>query len=93
MPLERQHARYIVSVHEADGLPRASGGNFVASVKKVLVQDNQQQLINTYVQVSFAGLTVSMRNRLNLTDHPIFFYVYIHMASIVKQLIKISFVT
>ncbi|XP_022646249.1 otoferlin-like isoform X4 [Varroa destructor] len=57
MPLERQHARYIVSVHEADGLPRASGGNFVASVKKVLVQDNQQQLINTYVQVSFAGLT------------------------------------
>lgn len=93
MPLERQHARYIVSVHEADGLPRASGGNFVASVKKVLVQDNQQQLINTYVQVSFAGLTVSMRNRLNLTDHLFFLCVYIHMTSIVKQLIKILFVT
>lgn len=60
MPTERQHARYIVSIHEADGLPRANGGNLVASVKKVLAQDSQRQLIDPYVQVSFAGLTVSL---------------------------------
>lgn len=57
VPIERQRARFIVRVYRADGLPKMNS-SIVANVKKALTGE-AKDLVNPYVQVSFAGLTVS----------------------------------
>jgi hypothetical protein len=57
VPVERQRARFIVRVYRADGLPKMNS-SIVANVKKALTGE-MKDLVNPYVQVSFAGLTVS----------------------------------
>jgi hypothetical protein len=52
---ERQHAKYIIKIYRADGLPRNKSG-IVANVKKAISSD-MRQLVSPYVQVSFAGLS------------------------------------
>ncbi|KAL1466262.1 hypothetical protein MTO96_026796 [Rhipicephalus appendiculatus] len=63
VPAERQHARFIVRVYRADGLPRVNSG-LVANVKRAFSGETRE-LIDPYVQVSFAGLTVSERASIN----------------------------
>jgi otoferlin len=53
---ERQHAKYIIKIYRADGLPRNKSG-LVANVKKAIAGDYAKQLVSPYVQVSFAGLS------------------------------------
>lgn len=58
VPAERQRAKYIVRIYRADGLPRMNS-SIMANLKHAfggLTKD----LVDPYVQVSFAGLTVSM---------------------------------
>lgn len=55
--MERQRARFIVRVYRADGLPKMNS-SIVANVKKAFTGE-VKDLVNPYVQVSFAGLTVS----------------------------------
>lgn len=55
--MERQRARFIVRVYRADGLPRMNAG-IVANVKKAFTGEIQD-LVDPYVQVSFAGYSVS----------------------------------
>ena len=57
VPVERQRARFIVRVYRADGLPKMNS-SIVANVKKAFTGE-VKDLVNPYVQVSFAGLTVS----------------------------------
>ena len=54
---ERQRARIAVTIHGADGLPRMNS-SLMANVKRVITGENSD-LVNPYVRVSFAGLTVS----------------------------------
>lgn len=60
VPAERQHARFIVKIYKADGLPRMNAG-IVANVKKAFTGE-ARDLVDPYVQVSFAGLTVIFLN-------------------------------
>jgi hypothetical protein len=55
VPVERQRARFIVRVYRADGLPKMNS-SIVANVKKAFTGE-MKDLVNPYVQVSFAGLT------------------------------------
>ncbi|XP_076320149.1 otoferlin-like isoform X2 [Tachypleus tridentatus] len=55
VPSERQHARFIVKIYRADGLPRMNA-SIMANVKKAFV-GSSKDFIDPYVQVSFAGLT------------------------------------
>ena len=58
VPAERQRAKYIVRIYRADGLPRMNS-SIMANLKHAfggLTKD----LVDPYVQVSFAGLTVSI---------------------------------
>jgi hypothetical protein len=57
VPVERQRARFIVRVYRADGLPKMNS-SIVANVKKAFTGE-VKDLVDPYVQVSFAGLTVS----------------------------------
>ena len=56
---ERQRARIAVTIHSADGLPRMNS-SLMANVKRAITGENSD-LVNPYVRVSFAGLTVSDR--------------------------------
>uniref|UniRef100_A0A8D8QAC2 Otoferlin n=1 Tax=Cacopsylla melanoneura TaxID=428564 RepID=A0A8D8QAC2_9HEMI len=55
VPLERQHARFIIRIYRADGLPKMNS-SLVANVKKAFTGESKD-LVDPYVQVSFAGLT------------------------------------
>nr|CAD7405425.1 unnamed protein product [Timema poppensis] len=55
VPVERQRARFIVRVYRADGLPKMNS-SIVANVKKAFTGEFKD-LVDPYVQVSFAGLT------------------------------------
>lgn len=57
VPVERQRARFIIKVYRADGLPKMNS-SIVANVKKAFTGE-VKDLVDPYVQVSFAGLTVS----------------------------------
>ena len=57
VPAERQRAKYIVRIYRADGLPRMNS-SIMANIKHVL-GGQTRDLVDPYVQVSFAGLTVS----------------------------------
>ncbi|XP_047105001.1 otoferlin-like [Schistocerca piceifrons] len=55
VPVERQRARFIVRIYRADGLPKMNS-SIVANVKKAFTGEFKD-LVDPYVQVSFAGLT------------------------------------
>lgn len=57
VPIDRQRARYIVKIHKADGLPKMNY-SILANVKRAFTGENQD-LVDPYVLVSFAGMTVS----------------------------------
>lgn len=54
MPIERQRARFTVKIYRADGLPRMNS-SIVANVKRAFTGETRD-LVDPYVQVSFAGL-------------------------------------
>ena len=56
MPAERQRAKYIVRIYRADGLPKMNS-SIMANLKNAF-GGQQRDLVDPYVQVSFAGLTV-----------------------------------
>ena len=53
----RQRAKFIVRVYRADGLPRMNSS--IMSNLKHAFGAQTRDLVNPYVQVSFAGLTVN----------------------------------
>ncbi|KAK9882459.1 hypothetical protein WA026_021493 [Henosepilachna vigintioctopunctata] len=54
VPINRQKARLMVKIYKADGLPKMNS-SLMANVKKAFTGESQD-LVNPYVQVSFAGL-------------------------------------
>lgn len=56
VPIERQRARFVVKVYRADGLPKMNS-SIMANVKKAFTGE-VKDLVDPYVQVSFAGLSV-----------------------------------
>ena len=56
VPAERQRAKYIVRIYRADGLPKMNS-SVMANLKHAF-GGHQRDLVDPYVQVSFAGLTV-----------------------------------
>ena len=56
----RQRAKFIVRVYRADGLPRMNSS--IMSNLKHAFGGQTRDLVNPYVQVSFAGLTVTTSN-------------------------------
>ena len=57
VPAERQRAKYIVRIYRADGLPKMNS-SIMANLKHAF-GSTPRDLVDPYVQVSFAGLTVS----------------------------------
>ncbi|KAE9538073.1 hypothetical protein AGLY_006045 [Aphis glycines] len=55
VPVDRQRAKYVVRIYRADGLPKMNS-TLVANVKKAFTGENRD-LVDPFVQVSFAGLT------------------------------------
>ncbi|XP_055617396.1 otoferlin-like isoform X1 [Toxorhynchites rutilus septentrionalis] len=55
VPIERQRAKFIVKIYRADGLPRMNS-SLMANVKRAFTGE-AKDLVNPYVQVSFAGLS------------------------------------
>ncbi|XP_046836781.1 otoferlin isoform X1 [Vespa crabro] len=55
VPIERQRAKFIVKVYRADGLPKMNS-SIMANVKKAFTGE-VKDLVDPYVQVSFAGLS------------------------------------
>ncbi|XP_067008818.2 otoferlin [Anabrus simplex] len=55
VPVERQRARFIVKVYRADGLPKMNS-SLLANVRQAFTGE-AKDLVDPYVQVSFAGLT------------------------------------
>lgn len=70
VPIDRQRARFIIKIYRADGLPKMNS-SIMANVKKAFTGE-LNDLVDPYVQVSFAGLTVrilridclSVKNRI-----------------------------
>lgn len=56
VPIDRQRARFIIKIYRADGLPKMNS-SIMANVKKAFTGE-LNDLVDPYVQVSFAGLTV-----------------------------------
>ena len=56
VPAERQRAKYILRIYRADGLPKMNS-SIMANLKHAL-GGQHRDLVDPYVQVSFAGLTV-----------------------------------
>ncbi|XP_017781557.1 PREDICTED: otoferlin-like isoform X2 [Nicrophorus vespilloides] len=54
VPIDRQRARFIVKIYRADGLPKMNS-SIMANVKKAFTGE-VNDLVDPYVQVSFAGL-------------------------------------
>lgn len=62
VPIERQRAKFIVKIYRADGLPEMNY-SILANVKKAFTGESQD-LVDPYVQVCFAGMTVSVNVRV-----------------------------
>lgn len=56
VPIDRQRARFIVKIYRADGLPKMNS-SLMANVKKAFTGEISD-LVDPYIQVSFAGLMV-----------------------------------
>lgn len=56
VPTDRQRARFIVKIYRADGLPKMNS-SLMANVRKAFTGE-LNDLVDPYVQVSFAGLMV-----------------------------------
>lgn len=69
VPSERQHARFIVRIYRAEGLPRTTAGLF--SNVKAAFASGSPHLIDPYVMVQFAGLAGKTMVRKNCC-HPVF---------------------
>ncbi|XP_012269850.2 otoferlin isoform X2 [Athalia rosae] len=54
VPIERQRAKFVVKIYRADGLPKMNS-SIMANVKKAFTGE-AKDLVDPYVQVSFAGL-------------------------------------
>ncbi|KAF5278108.1 hypothetical protein FQR65_LT03624 [Abscondita terminalis] len=54
VPIDRQRARFIIKIYRADGLPKMNS-SIMANVKKAFTGE-VSDLVDPYVQVSFAGL-------------------------------------
>lgn len=66
VPIERQRARFVVKIYKADGLPKMNY-SILANVKRAFTGETQD-LVDPYVEVSFAGMTVSiLRSPITLT--------------------------
>lgn len=70
MPIERQRAKFVVKIYRADGLPRMNS-SIMANVKRAFTGE-AKDLVSPYVQVSFAGLSVSSC---------FFYYFYIYLKT------------
>lgn len=57
VPIERQRARFVVKIYKADGLPKMNY-SILANVKRAFTGE-VQDMVDPYVEVSFAGMTVS----------------------------------
>ncbi|CAH2035369.1 unnamed protein product, partial [Iphiclides podalirius] len=55
VPIERQRAKFIMKIYKADGLPKMNY-SILANVKRAFTGETQD-LVDPYVQVSFAGMT------------------------------------
>ncbi|KAJ1523524.1 hypothetical protein ONE63_001375 [Megalurothrips usitatus] len=55
VPVERQRAKFIVRIYRADGLPKMNS-SIMANVKRAFTGE-ARDLVDPYVQVSFAGMT------------------------------------
>lgn len=58
VPLERQRAKFVIKIYRADGLPRMNS-SIMANVKRAFTGESKD-LVSPYVNVSFAGLSVSL---------------------------------
>ncbi|XP_035446116.2 otoferlin isoform X5 [Spodoptera frugiperda] len=63
VPIERQRARFIVTIHKADGLPKMNY-SLLANFKRAFTGESQD-LVDPFVQVCFAGMTGSTSVRKN----------------------------
>lgn len=61
VPIERQRARFLIRIYRADGLPKMNS-SLMANVKKAITGE-VKDLVDPYVQVSFAGLMVRIYNK------------------------------
>ena len=68
VPAERQRAKYIVRIYRSDGLPKMNS-SVIANLKNVFGAQ-PRDLVDPYVQVSFAGLTVS-----KISSHRIYHFI------------------
>lgn len=68
VPIERQRARFLVRIYRADGLPKMNS-SIMANMKKVITGE-VKDLVDPYVQVSFAGLMVSKFLHFDLNSRP-----------------------
>ena len=77
VPAERQRAKYIVRIYRADGLPKMNS-SVMANLKHAFGAQNRD-LVDPYVQVSFAGLTVRSQQivcfikNINIPNHYYYF--------------------
>lgn len=62
MPIERQRAKFVVKIYRADGLPRMNS-SIMANVKRAFTGESKD-LVNPYVHVSFAGLSVRRKKKM-----------------------------
>ncbi|KAI8430623.1 hypothetical protein MSG28_000832 [Choristoneura fumiferana] len=56
VPIERQRAKFVVKIYKADGLPKMNY-SILANVKRAFTGETQD-LVDPYVQVCFAGMTI-----------------------------------
>ncbi|KAG7313636.1 hypothetical protein JYU34_000794 [Plutella xylostella] len=63
VPIERQRARFIIKIYRADGLPKMNY-SILANVKRAFTGENQD-LVDPFVQVCFAGMTGSTSVKKN----------------------------
>jgi hypothetical protein len=63
VPIERQRAKFVIKIYRADGLPRMNS-SLMANVKRAFTGESRD-LVNPYVHVSFAGLSVTNNDYWN----------------------------
>nr|XP_021208193.1 otoferlin isoform X3 [Bombyx mori] len=63
VPIERQRAKFIVKVYKAEGLPKMNY-SIISNVKRAFTGESTE-LVDPYVQVSFAGMTGSTSVKKN----------------------------